>query len=933
MIRSPFLSLEQAENYCKSEHHLLGVLKDPIVSQAIRASSPVLFEKLKSLLQAANPDPDLLQSLFNTINRMTYRSVPFACYAGVAFGRIRPDAESVIQFLPQENYKLWADLPDPQKPAPKSTSKKLALNPTLYFNRNVAQFIRRISPRQTTYQFSFVELPQPLIEQLNQDPNKLDPQTLELLRELDILWPRSFVKQDAANTGFLHELARAPLVVAGERPPLPLRKELTKPTVESLLSEKSVQILLKGAELLFSIFGESEFQTFGIRNLESIRDDFQSLFHYQEIPLLELLNPNHVLGQKFISKCFENKRLNQPRLNEFLDALLLQYQENPSDPVQLDFHKVQVTKRRIGMKENKSSFDPTSFSLVASAVRDGDEKIKFLLKYIKGPQPASHFVRYISVDDRIKSHIETLLDWEKKQHPGIILAEILHSADRERVNPISPQLGFHEAAIPVSIGSSKSDVTEIPLADLQVFYSEGRFRLRSRQLNQEVLPVLTNLHAIYVDSNPIYQFLAELHIQNSFLELSWKWGQLRLASFPRIEMGSVILSPAIWRLGLSALKNMKDSNPELAKEILSRKGVPKTFYCLDKDNTSHHVNVDNPLSFRSFLNQIQDRDVILLQEAFEPALSTGPEGRYHHDFVIPFGRQAPLAPTVRPYPFSKVAQKPVSRKERTLPPGSDWTYLQIYIDPIHYSHFLREHLGNLVQSPRSDWFFLPYRDPKFHLRLRIPKTVSPALLKKLNRLCEQKVCSHFSLETYEREIERYGGLKGCQIFEKLSASDSQLIQDLHRELGGLDLSIEERWIWCAMSLSLFYLRAFALSQEDLLQIRDNLKRKPRPPTLHKNAKTTLAQIRSLYLGAQNRKPPIVGLIEKSFQRTKSRQTSLISILRKEFSRDRIGVSLASYALSFLHVSLVRMDFESAQALEDMVLLDACEIILRKGETE
>ena len=93
---------------------------------------------------------------------------------------------------------------------------------------------------------------------------------------------------------------------------------------------------------------------------------------------------------------------------------------------------------------------------------------------------------------------------------------------------------------------------------------------------------------------------------------------------------------------------------------------------------------------------------------------------------------------------------------------------------------VREFAMRCVEAAIADsWFFVRYARPEPHIRLRLrgqQNKLARDGLEKFRKwaemLIETRTCSRVSLETYEREIERYGGLGGMEIAEQIFAADS-----------------------------------------------------------------------------------------------------------------------------------------------------------------
>jgi thiopeptide-type bacteriocin biosynthesis protein len=84
----------------------------------------------------------------------------------------------------------------------------------------------------------------------------------------------------------------------------------------------------------------------------------------------------------------------------------------------------------------------------------------------------------------------------------------------------------------------------------------------------------------------------------------------------------------------------------------------------------------------------------------------------------------------------------------------------------------------LEGSSPVDWFFVRYSDPFGHLRLRIrDRSESRDMLRTIIEFCDglrkQGLIERFALDTYSREIERYGGPQSIEATERAFCEDSR----------------------------------------------------------------------------------------------------------------------------------------------------------------
>ncbi|RLJ23525.1 thiopeptide-type bacteriocin biosynthesis protein [Chryseobacterium sp. 7] len=155
---------------------------------------------------------------------------------------------------------------------------------------------------------------------------------------------------------------------------------------------------------------------------------------------------------------------------------------------------------------------------------------------------------------------------------------------------------------------------------------------------------------------------------------------------------------------------------------------------------------------------------------------------------------------------------------RKFHPGSEWLYFKVYTGIKTSDSVLQEVIEPLVEQLQHQniiekWFFIRYNDPKPHLRVRLNlKNITDysAILGLINVLFKEYMesgeVSAINIETYSRELERYGE-NTIEYAEDLFFKSSELI------LNFLEYSDEEK-----IMVSLFYidhiLSAFKLLLEE-----------------------------------------------------------------------------------------------------------------------
>lgn len=129
----------------------------------------------------------------------------------------------------------------------------------------------------------------------------------------------------------------------------------------------------------------------------------------------------------------------------------------------------------------------------------------------------------------------------------------------------------------------------------------------------------------------------------------------------------------------------------------------------------------------------------------------------------------------------------------------------------YIEHF--EHSGN-----HPEWFFIRYYDPDFHIRFRVKSVLTNDSIKFLNELLEgyieQGVVSSLVIDTYTREIERYGA-DNIELAELYFHYDSVAIS----EMLSTESELNETLRWQIAVLSLHMMMAdFEVTLEERIQL-------------------------------------------------------------------------------------------------------------------
>jgi class I lanthipeptide synthase len=457
---------------------------------------------------------------------------------------------------------------------------------------------------------------------------------------------------------------------------------------------------------------------------------------------------------------------------------------------------------------------PDAFEVVATIAAESGEAVdngayQLLIGSVAGPSGARLLGRFCHADGQLLGLVREHLRAEERIRPDCVFAEVVHLPQGRTGNVLCrPVLRGYE--IPYLGRSGAPSDRQLPLSDLLVSVRADRIVVRSRKLGREVVPRLSTAHN-YAAGLGVYRFLCALQQQQVLTGVMWDWGPLRSSPFlPRVVSGRAVLSRMTWNLGEEELASFAGEAGaglfRAVQQLRARLSLPRYVALADADNELL-ADLDNVLSVEALAHQVRRRTSASLVELWpgpDRLCVTGPEGRFIHQLVVPFAQPAPsaVADPVQPVQPQERGPQP-GTAIRHFPPGSPWLYLKLFAGPATVDRLLLligpELSGWLSAGAIDGWHFLRYGDPEWHLRLRLhglPATLLSEVLPRLERLTTPLLRTgelwRTQLDTYEPEVERYGGELAIGAAEQIFQADSEAALTLIGMLPG-DAGAALRW--------------------------------------------------------------------------------------------------------------------------------------------
>ncbi|MFI8952190.1 lantibiotic dehydratase [Streptomyces sp. NPDC053750] len=353
-----------------------------------------------------------------------------------------------------------------------------------------------------------------------------------------------------------------------------------------------------------------------------------------------------------------------------------------------------------------------------------------------------------------------------------LLPESAHVARAPRALPTVISLQEHRAP----------DADVLVPADLAVGCDGRRMYLADPERGRRIEAV--GMHALNLRTHtpPLVRFLTELPRAQCAQVTVFDWGAAAAMPFlPRLRYGRTVLAPARWRLEAPELPGRARPRAEWDAALTdwrARRRLPRRVHLveddrrlfLDLDETGHRTLL------RHHLDRVRRA---VLVEAAEPGAFGWCEGRAH-EVVVPLRATRPSPWPELPAPTSARA---LSKAQMQTPAASSVLLAALYGDARRQNTLLSRHLPDLLERLGGPpWWFIRFRDPEQHLRLRIALPTPEAFAETArtvsawaDELRGARLLADLRYPTSYRETGRWGSGAAWDAAEDVFRADSHAV--------------------------------------------------------------------------------------------------------------------------------------------------------------
>ncbi|WP_181163791.1 lantibiotic dehydratase [Pontibacter mangrovi] len=512
--------------------------------------------------------------------------------------------------------------------------------------------------------------------------------------------------------------------------------------------------------------------------LQKFARDFQKKFEGRAVPLLRALDPELGVGYGKLAipprgaKLLEGMVWDRVEAGEQMAAwspvhALLLEKWHAAGPFPAAVHLTEQEVARLPEVDINKALPPS----IAVLFRVVGEEV--FMEQAGGASATALLGRFTPHHPEVLAMARAIAQAEESANPGVVFAEIAHVCESHTAN-IDRRAAVRSYEIPVLVQSALPAEQQIHLSELWVQVKNGTIVLWSERLQQVVVPRLSSAFNFVRDDLAVFRFLCELQYQGlqSNLCLDLRHFFPRLPYYPRVVYQGAVLQLASWHLGQEQLKKLaqgKGAVQQACLRQLAREMRWPRWIALTRHDQQVVFDLEREDDCRLLLESLRGKEAVELREfpftAQQAAMvRDSAQQPYVHEFLgAVLNGQAVYSP--QPFPSLCTAQTPL--KERLLSPGEGWLYVKLYCHPSAANALLAQTLQPWLtrleqEGQLTQWFFVRYRDPDYHLRLRLClPTESGAghllecVSERLAGAVRRGTIRDWQVAVYERELERY----------------------------------------------------------------------------------------------------------------------------------------------------------------------------------
>lgn len=507
------------------------------------------------------------------------------------------------------------------------------------------------------------------------------------------------------------------------------------------------------------------------------------------VPLIEVIDPDTGIGYpehyngirrnnnwgEYVNpwvKFFEKKYIEAIKLNQQIEI-------EDSEIKGLDYGKMDVT------------LYPKSMELYLNYAKLDGKEVLYLSNIFGSTFAGKSFGRFSHLMENSKEFYKNINSMWSQNNDRQFCEFTFLPSDLYTANVIR---NTHGSLYEISFGTSNSKTSNYKLRinDILIGINNNKFYLCSSVTGKLIYPTSTNMFNPKLKPQ-ILRLIDDIATDGiRFYNKPWQNLFEKFDYIPTIKYKNFVLEQEKWKIKFEDLKISKHGKLKEFKSAIQNymyeKRIPLWVNLVEGDNKILlNLSLDRCLDVLK--KELEKKGVVL--ERYDIQMEQAVKHKdlsYCCELVIPLVLEDESID--KKDDSLRISTNYASNRIKV--PFDDWLYFKIYGVKSNLDYLLGQALllplKNMLDSKEIEsYFFIQYKDPDYHLRLRIRANhkklfeAQPKLLGLLNQLIDDEKISKYTIDCYEMELERYGGYELLDLAHLVFFKDSILIQTIIHE--------------------------------------------------------------------------------------------------------------------------------------------------------
>lgn len=550
---------------------------------------------------------------------------------------------------------------------------------------------------------------------------------------------------------------------------------------------KNIYIELSNLAEKLSLLTRNHYEPMHVRNYKKYF--LERYGESAEIKIIELFNDDIGIGNPYALP-LESSKQETSIIETYVDTRIIRSLKMREDEIILSDEDINFILRGLPVRKMPlaTSFD-ICIKIISPSLEDinNNNYLMLLGENVGANNGVSHYNRFYRIlPDKVKISLNEFYAKTKRKYGDILVIDAKELPGNGRTsNVVCGNINYDSILLMGLYGGEHT--TSIDLNDIVIGYDRKHDILYSKSLKYNKAIKIVSDNMLNSMSNNIYiRFLRDMaHAYEAHPLGFFNYLKKNYVYIPQIRYNQVVLQPETWNLNLNTISALTEEKfMSEFKSIKEEFKIPLYVNMILGDQIVT-LNTINIYCLKYIYREFKKMNSVKLTKCeyqhYEDIWLKQSEESFNSEFIFTFCSNLNFDIN---FDMKKKFSSFLDNNRVCYPGVDNWIYFKLYINKNKCVQTITE-LSSLItklfaKNYISNAFYIQYFDNnyQYHLRFRIQVTENnyykafETVIDWIKDYSKNTFFKKYSIDTYEREIERYGGNEAIENAENVFTADT-----------------------------------------------------------------------------------------------------------------------------------------------------------------